>query len=107
MSDLCDICGRDAACELVSSGCAPVSYTACADCSHRHAENIDVAALWVHMRGGLGVQDAHLQNLVAWVDGSYVGWPEILAYYTKNKDAIVAGLSEDYELVDLPLAPEN
>jgi len=59
------------------------------------------------MHGGLAVQDTHLKNLVAWVDGSYVGWSEILSYYAKNRDAIIASLSEDYELVDLPLDPET
>jgi len=104
--DLCDICGREAACDLISSGCAPVSYTACSECKNRRAENIDVAALWVHMRGGAAVRDDHMANLVAWVDGGYVRLPEILSFYEDNKEAIIAGLSEQYDLVDLPLDPE-
>lgn len=106
MADLCDICGRESACELISSGCAPVSYTACAECKNRRAENIDVVALWVHMRGGAEIQDVHMTNLVAWMDGRYVGCPEILSYYKDNRDTIISDLSEEYDLVDLPLDSE-
>lgn len=106
MTELCDICGREALCELISSGCAPVSYTACAECKNRRAENIDVAALWVHMRGYESMPDAHMTSLVAWLDGSYVGCSEILSYYANNKDSIIADLSEEYDLIDLPLGSE-
>ena len=103
---VCDICGREAVCNLISSGCAPVSYAACSECIDRRAENIDVAALWVHMRGGAAILGDHTANLVAWEDGSYVSFPEILSFYESNKDAIIAGLGEEYDLVDLPLDPE-
>lgn len=95
MAGSCDICGRVAECDLISSGCAPVSYSACAECDKRRAENVDVAALWVHLHGGAEIKDEHLIRLVAWLDGRYVGWPEILSYYEVNKASIIADLSAD------------
>lgn len=107
MSDICDVCGKEQACELMSSGCAPVTYSACSECRNRRAENIDVAALWVHMHAGGSVYDEFLKSLVVWLNGNYVGPSEILSYYEANKDSIIADLDADYELIDMPIEPEN
>lgn len=107
MSDICGVCGKEAVLEWGSSGCAPVSYQVCVECKKRSAENIDVAAVWIHLHGEDVTKYNYSCSLVAWLDGCYVGWHEIYSYYELNKDEIVSSFSEDYDLVDLPIDQED
>ena len=59
-----------------------------------------VATIWVHLHGGADNTDPYAAQLVAWMDGAYVGWPEIRAHYLLNRDEIVAGLSGLHEQED-------
>lgn len=100
MSACCDICGRTAELALISSGCAPVTYAACAECRENRAEGLDVVALWWHLEGGSEAAMAHLARMKVWENGAYVGQDRILAHYDAHREELIAGLSEDCELVD-------
>jgi len=96
----CDICGQPAQLALLSSGCAPVTYAACQVCRAKRAENIDVAITWYHLEGETDASKAYLSRLVSWNDGEYIGGEEILCYYAKHRDELIAEMEEEVELID-------
>lgn len=103
----CDICGRQDECTLVSSGCAPVTYSACPSCQLAGAEDADVAITWVHFEGGPERAPDYKCQLVVWLDGAYVKWPEIQAYYEAKLHDLIMEHGEKYVLVDDPIDPEE
>lgn len=107
MTRLCDICGRPDALELVPSGCAPVTYSACTNCSSRGAENIDVAAMWWFLEGGSETAEAKLSSIISWKDGAYVGGNEVRIYTDANRDKMQAELDADNEMIDLPIDKDD
>jgi len=103
MADLCEICEREGALELVSSGCAPVTYAACPACRARRAESLEVAATWYLLEGGGETAEMYLARMTVWEDGAYVGGDRVRAYFEQNRERLLAELNAPYELVDLPL----
>jgi hypothetical protein len=100
MSTCCDICGRTAELALISSGCAPVTYAACAECRENRAESLDVIALWWHLEGRSEAAMTHLARMKVWENGAYVGLDRIISYYEAHRDDLIAEMSDEVELVD-------
>ena len=63
MDGICDVCERAGQLDVVSSGCAPVTYLACADCCERGAEGLEVAATWYLLEGGSEAAEAYLSRV--------------------------------------------
>lgn len=109
MNACCDICARTAELALISSGCAPVTYAACAECREKRAESLEVAALWWLLEGGSEAATTHLARMTAWENGTYVGQDRILSYCEAHRDDLIAGMTEESDLVedDVPLGEED
>ncbi|MEY4890354.1 MAG: hypothetical protein RIQ75_1484, partial [Pseudomonadota bacterium] len=103
MDGICDVCERAGQVDLVSSGCAPVTYLACPDCSERGAESLKVAATWYLLEGGSEAAKVHLSRIVTWKDGVYAGGDAVRAYCDANRDQMMAKVNAPYELIDLPI----
>ncbi len=103
MNGICDVCERAGQVDLVSSGCAPVTYLACPDCHQRGAESLEVAATWYLLEGGSEAAEQHLSRIVTWKDCDYAGGDAVRAYCDANRDQIMSELNSSYELIDLPI----
>ena len=99
----CDICGEAVdKVVLVSSGIAPVTYGACANCEERGAENLGVLSFWIAASGGPdSLPTAFTSGLTSHFEGEYKNWQDILKYYASNEAEIVSSFREEFELSDL------
>ncbi|MBS8225745.1 hypothetical protein DYI42_05790 [Vannielia litorea] len=81
---------------------APISYSLCSDCTTRGAENIGFVSFWRATYGGADAAPGFQADPVAWVDASYVGWPQIRAHHIRNEDEILSSFAEEFSLGDDP-----
>lgn len=82
----CFVCGLNPG-TVYSSGLGPVSYPRCDTCLDKGAEDINVICLTLYYNGGpLRVAESSegnwwRQNVRTFLNGRYVGWPEIVNKY--------------------------
>lgn len=98
----CQICGKDDSLQVISSGCAPVTYLACSECIERQAENIDVLMVWLSQSPTELVRQ-HVPKLTSYVEGSYVDGHRILKIFEKMSQHSVDHDLDDDDLIDVPL----
>ena len=96
----CNVCGSTSQLCTVSSGVAPVSYQLCLRCTEVRAEALSVVGVWIASYGTLEHVPDHSKNLVTFLDGKYIGWPEIQAHFIQNEESIRESMAEEFELSD-------
>lgn len=99
-NDTCDVCGDSEWHTTVSSGIAPVSYGFCEECYKTGAENIGVVSLWLAMNGGPAQAPEFKLKIVSHINGRYVTWDQIKAYYLANEESILSSFQEEFLLQD-------
>jgi hypothetical protein len=95
----CDICGRESPCSIVASGCAPVTYCACDECWSHGAENLNVIMTKLVFAGGNGDELEYCGPIRAFHEGRYIEWPEVLAYFEANREAVTATVWKNFSTV--------
>ena len=102
----CDICGLNPG-KVYASGMGPVSYAMCKTCISEGAEILGLICLRLFFHGGPDrVTDRDdgewwRNSVRTYMDGDYVGWPEIVAAYPEFE----ASFRVDEELSQLAPSP--